>query len=288
MAKNGRKLKAAFLRKEGTQDYLSNLERLKEGGSVAEEQYESLKSEYRQRLTTIDSEIVGIKNEFTRELEDSRRDLKLYRAELEKLGIKYKVGEVRLEKYRSSDQKLRRKMEKIESKISELESLISVSSSADIGVPAARLGFTLPELSSFGEFVSSPQELLTPWTRLLGPVGGLLLFISIFLTWVSAYGFISFSGIQAHALIGAAVIICGLVGIGAAFLTQARTRGLLHIVIGALALIFFLIVFLPDLISDSQEAAAWGVPLIIGAGVYIYLLASIAVIVGGVFDLRAK
>ena len=134
-----KQLEAAFLRKEETQDFLSNLERLKEDSSVSEEQYELLRSEYQRTLASIESEIAAIKNDLNKELVNHKRDLGAYKVEVERLGIKHKVGEIPLERYRSLDQKLMREIEEIEGKISQLEALINANSSVDISVVAERL-----------------------------------------------------------------------------------------------------------------------------------------------------
>ena len=127
MAVNGRKLRSAFVRKQETQDLLSNLEKLKGDGSVTEEQYEPLRSEYKERLAGIESEIVAIKNDLNTELVNCRKDLGVYKVEIDRLGTRHEVGEIPLDKYRSLDQKLRRRIERIESRISLLETLTSAN-----------------------------------------------------------------------------------------------------------------------------------------------------------------
>jgi len=151
MASNAEKLSSAFSRKEDTQSYLSNLEKLKADDSVTEESCQALKTEYGQRLSAIDKQIAELKVELTNELQLHRNDLMAYQTELEKLGAKFKVGELPLENYRASDRKVRAKIQKIEIDISHLETLVGAKSYADMGVLASeresrQINVSLPRL----------------------------------------------------------------------------------------------------------------------------------------------
>jgi hypothetical protein len=132
MASQNKELMSAFMKRDETQGYISNLEKLRGDGSVTEESYQAMKAEYNNRLTTTEKQIAEIKVQLSNELQLRRNDLMAYKTELEKLGTKFKVGELPIEKYRASDRKLRLKIQGIESDISQLETLISAKSSADI------------------------------------------------------------------------------------------------------------------------------------------------------------
>jgi len=224
--------------------------------------------------------------------------------ELERLSLRFKVGEIPLEKYQSSDRKLRKRIGKIQAEITELEKLLRANSSSDIGIlptkprktGARGEGFSIPEASSFTTFISSLEEVKSPRTRLLALAGALFLFISVFMPWASAeaFGFsISVSGLDLSGHLGAAGIICGLLGIAAAFLAESEARGFVHILVGTIPLIVLLIV---NLFSSSslEEFGEYG-KLIEGMikglittreGFVFYIMAAIAVICGGVFERR--
>jgi len=140
------------------------------------------------------------------------------------------------------------------------------------------------------------EELASPRTRLLGLVGGLFLFIGVFMPWVSigAFGFAtSIQGIDLSGHIGAAGIICGLLAIGAAFLAESGAKGFVHILVGAIPLIVLLIVSLVpspslgglgaygNLFEEMIKALTT-----IREGLVFYIAAAIAVICGGVFERR--
>lgn len=137
MRKEERELQAAYSKKEKNEKLLSNLEKMREEGSVTDEQYESMKSQYTQMLNSANAEIEQIKNEVSREIESEQRDLSVYKQELSNLEVRFKVGELGAEDYRKAEQKARSKIEKIESKLSELNKLHEAKSTADVGGPIA-------------------------------------------------------------------------------------------------------------------------------------------------------
>jgi len=137
MVKKEKELQIALSEKERAEGLLSNLEKLKEEGTIDEAQYESMKSQYTQMLNSANTTIEQIKNEISREIESEQRDLDVYKQELSNLEVRFKVGELGAEEYRKAEQKTRSKVEKIESKLSELNKLYEAKSSADVGGPIA-------------------------------------------------------------------------------------------------------------------------------------------------------
>jgi len=89
-------------------------------GSIIQEQYESMKKDYDQRLTAVALEITTLKVQLSHQLEEAKKDLDASRLELDKPEARYKVGEVSLKKYQSLERKTGRKIEKMESGIAEL------------------------------------------------------------------------------------------------------------------------------------------------------------------------
>ena len=304
MAKTANKLQKPFLAKEETERFLANLDKLKSEGTITEEQYNFVKEDYNQRLAAANSEIAQQRVELTSRVGDCQTSLATNKLELERLGLRFKVGELPLERYQRLDRKVRKRISKTEAEIAELERLLKANSSSDIGVPptkltkvgAGRERFSIPEASSFTTFISSLEEVKSPRTRLLALAGALFLFISVFMPWASAeaFGFsISVSGLDLSGHLGAAGIICGLLGIAAAFLAESEARGFVHILVGTIPLIVLLIV---NLFSSSslEEFGEYG-KLIEGMikglvtsreGFVFYIVAAIAVICGGVFERR--
>ncbi len=132
MAKETKKFAEAFAVKDEVEGFLTNLDKLKADGTITEQQHSTLKAEYDIRLNAALSEITRIKSAFKKQLETTQRDMETYKWELGKIEIKYKVGELPVGKYQSSDRKLRAKVEELERDTEELERLIKADSSADI------------------------------------------------------------------------------------------------------------------------------------------------------------
>ena len=137
MVRKEKELQLALSEKERAETLLSNLEKLKEEGTIDETQYESMKSEYTQMLNSANTEIEQIKSEINREIGSEQRDLGVYKQELSNLEVRFKVGELGAEEYRKSEQRTRSKLDKIETKLSELNKLSEAKSSADLGGPIA-------------------------------------------------------------------------------------------------------------------------------------------------------
>jgi len=100
IVKKEKELQMAFSEKERAEGLLSNLEKLREEGTIDETQYESMKSQYTQMLNSANTTIEQIKNEISREIESEQRDLGVYKQELSNLEVRFKVGELGAEEYK--------------------------------------------------------------------------------------------------------------------------------------------------------------------------------------------
>jgi len=299
MSKLTHQLQRAFLAGEGVERFLVNLEDLRSEGSITDEQYAYLKKDYEERLAAAGAAVAQQRLEIKSLLEDHRTSLANSKLESDRLGVRFKVGELPLDKYERLNRKMRKRASNTEAEIAELEKLLEANSASDIGLLPAKPGkaplgeqrFTVPEASSFTAFEGSIGEVASPRTRLLGLVGGLFLFISVFMPWASSGGFgftISYPAGDLSGHLTAAGIIFGLMAIGAAFLAESQTKGFVHIVAGAIALLVLLIVMtVPNRALDTSIAGAisrgW---VTTGAGLVFYIIAATAVICGGVFERR--
>ena len=138
MTKESKRLIEAFAVKDEIEGFLTNLEQLKADGSVTEEQYIATRQEYYRRLGLATSDIARIKNELKEQLEANQRHVEARRHELGNLEVKHRVGELSLERYQSSERKLRTDIQKLERYSEVLTVLIQASSAADIGAPARK------------------------------------------------------------------------------------------------------------------------------------------------------
>lgn len=311
-----KRLQIAFSKKEKAEGLLANLEGLKEEGHVEDDQYEALKGEYTGLLEEGNSEIEAIKEELRGRLEARRQNLDTHTQELKSLEARIKVGEIPKERYEGKVERTRSKVEDLQEEIANLEGLLQADSSADVGgfidVSTGRQGLGeslrgyLPSLESLGgeatsretgEIPSSFGEITVPRTKLIGLIGGLVLLISVFLPWASITGMfsVSYSGIALNGAIGAIGIISGVVCIAATFLTTPNAKGLVHISMGVIALLVMLAVWFsqPTISTGEIPSEYWeefqrGMEEMIqtGPGFYLYILSSLAVIVGGIIEAR--
>lgn len=138
MAKDAKRLLTAFQTKEQIEEFLGNLEKLKAEKSIDESQYGAMKEEYQRRFTAATSDITAGKNDLKGQLERSEHHLETCRFELDRLSVRFKVGELPMEKFQRSEQKLRTAMGKTENSITGLKMLIDATSSAEIHTVRAK------------------------------------------------------------------------------------------------------------------------------------------------------
>lgn len=181
MAKETKRLAEAFAIKDEVEGFVANLEQLKADGTITEEQHTTIKAEYDQRLKAATSEIARIKNELKKQLETIQRDIETYKFELGRLEARYKVGELPLEKYQSSDRKLRATIEQLEQSSKDLTRLIKAKTAADIGAPAKKPGIAAPELPSLTRVATAARRIKLPGGRLLAMIGGAVVLIGVIL-----------------------------------------------------------------------------------------------------------
>ena len=128
-----KQLRLAYSKKEKAEKLLSNLEELKEQGSVTVEHYQSLKQEYEKFLEDAISEVEQIKTEIIGELKKFERNLESLKHDLSNFEARFKVGELPAKNYEKIGGRTQSKIKQTQKKISQLQSLIDSKSSEDIG-----------------------------------------------------------------------------------------------------------------------------------------------------------
>ena len=136
-------LRIALSRKEKVELFLSNLEKLREDGSVTEVQYQDLQSEYRAILEEANNSVKSIKARLRTEFERKAEELENAQREQELWHIRFNVREIRSETYWAQVKPLRKKIEQLKKEVPKLQTLVSAKSTAEIG-GAAKVN--IPEL----------------------------------------------------------------------------------------------------------------------------------------------
>jgi len=312
IGKEAKRFLKALLQKEQIKGFLVNLEKLKSEGNVSTDQYDVMKKDYDESLRAVSSEVEDLKAQVSRQLEEAKRSLDANTWELGKLETRFKVGEFSVENYQKLEHKIRRRIEKLESRIAELGNLTEAESSADIpgfeamsadsrrikGGAPKRLKTEALQMEAFTEFIDSRDDVISPRTKLLCLVGGFLLIISVYLTWVSTkpiFGMsLTFSGSDISGALVASGLICGLISIAAILLARPQGRGLIHISMGAIAIIVLLAMWFSE--PSSSEMGEMGMAIqeavkemiTIREGLYLFALSAVALVIGGLMELREK
>lgn len=276
-----RNLRAALERKEQNQARLSDLERLRERGSVNPEQYGAMKAGYQQNLTVAVSEIANIKNQLKLQLQATEQNLTALRDELEKLDIQHKVGELTLEEYNSSQQKLMKTIDRTDGETSELQRLIAAKSSNQIG-ELHRVGVRFPSGKLSMPNISG-KGILSPLGIASFIIAGLMLISVFFMPALSALG-INISFMQINPGIGIVCLVAALAFAGAVFLKGPTSSGKAHMGIGIVVLLVLSVV----LYMVKHDASNYGYSAFefLAMGFWLYVLAAIAGIVVGVLESR--
>jgi len=127
------KLRTAFLAKEKADNFLANLENLKEEKTVGDAQYRVLKIEYTQLRDDALSQINTLKNTIRKELDEKITKLEIVEQELGYLEARFKVGQLSPKDYMSKSKGPKRKLMDLEKRVSELQTFLDASISAELG-----------------------------------------------------------------------------------------------------------------------------------------------------------
>jgi hypothetical protein len=318
VTKKTKKLVATLVKRDQVAGFLSNLEKLGADGSVSEGHYALIRREYEQRVEAASSEIERLKGELKRQLEIARRDIQVYEWELGKVELRYKAGELTLEKYRNSERKLRGARDKLEEQCEEYARLIAAGSSADCGEVAveavtvagvsarlSRISASLseirlprvklprakrPQLPSLSERAAAQGGMLKPRSRLVGLIAGGLLIISLLLPWLAptealGSGLSSIPGRYISPVILVGGIACGVIVMVASLFLGSGVRGAVHIAMGLTAPGILLALIVTGLLPLTDYVLTL---VVVREGLYLYVAASLMLIVTGLVERRQR
>ena len=308
MANEAKRLITALAAQDQIKGYLAKLDKLKEDGSVTEEQYATAMAEYDQRLAAGSSEVQTLRKDLGRQLEATKRDLETYRFELGRVEARYKVGEIPLARFRSEDKKLRAQIGQLEQSESELADLITADSAAGLIAPATKAKSATPSRASrpttasmsgaparttpsAPTFRMSAADIPGSKLRIAAIIAAVVLLASVRMPWLAASEMLgadlgSEAGVSVSFLAGLGGLIFGIGSIVAAFFVSGRTRGVLHIVAGVLSLAALVAAValgeLPILDTYFRQL------VVLREGFYAYITAGVALAVMGGFERKAE
>ena len=301
-----KKLLEALSAKERAETLLSNLERLKTEGTLEDDEYAHLKLEYSNALAQATVQVDQIHEELDVQVVVKKRDIETYKQQLKNLETRLKVGELDAAQHLKAARKTQRTMTKLEEQVAQMETLRGASNSAELGGTARLSGpdgawsaghsglsrTRVVQLfsSSAGDgsvidLVRSFEEAISPRSKLVAPIAGFFLFVSIFLRWQAfgdSYFRVSVSGSSSSGLV-AMTVLAFLFSTLALGLAHPKVRGGIQLLMGILAIIVAVAVVFGGP-SFSTQGYSLGVTL--REGFYLYMLAAVAVITGGLLSLR--
>jgi hypothetical protein len=207
-----------------------------------------------------------------------------------------------------SQERIRKKIQQSNDKIAELKRSFNASHSSEVGgyidtrpgtsfqARSSSSGISLPDTgmlissikgtaaSDFTEIRTDISEITGSTDQLVGPIGGVLMFISLFLPWVSFMG-MSANIFTIGGFVSAFSLIAALLGIGSAFLVRDNARGTLQFIVGGVTLVY-------QIISNVYSLAKYGslgIDLIIqvlGIGFYLFIIGAVMLTIGGMIELK--
>jgi cytochrome c biogenesis protein CcmG/thiol:disulfide interchange protein DsbE len=129
-------LRLALSKKEKVQLFLSNLEKLKDEGSLDDVQYQDLKTEYNVILNEQQEAVKSIKARLRKEFDSKAEELEATQKDQELVQIRYNVREIRPEVYWAQIKPLRKKVEQLRKEVPKLRTLVNAKSTDELGGPA--------------------------------------------------------------------------------------------------------------------------------------------------------
>ncbi len=295
MRQIAKQLHQALLKKKSVREFQTNLQEMQKAGSVTEQQYHSLSERYAQQMAESDAEIGRLRETLSQHVEKDREELVARREELENLEVRHQVGEIPPKAFQKASQKATRKIERLEARIGSRQRLIEAQSSGDMDnwFSAHGQGETVFSLPLGIGNVGNPLLVLADRRRWPGLAGGVLLLISLGLTWLSVPRLASFSLTEVSDTLFAVGLVGGILALAVSFLAGARFRSIAHLAIAVIALAVWLIVW-P---SGGGDAAA-ELEATLGRmytelahtreGLYMYLAGCGMLVVSGTFLAKAK
>jgi len=311
MAREKRELQRAFSIKEKYEGVLANLDVLNAEESIPDDQFNSMKAEYQQSIEQAIETINRVKTKLAEDIQAEETNIQRQNQELQNLKTRFKVGEITADDLQKAEQRIQRKVQRSQAIIEDLEHLHASKSSADVGGyidaktrtglsgPISFSAVSIPHMdhilsairgttiTDFSEFRTDMNEILKSPLDLVGPAGGVILLISIFLPWFSILGFsqslTDMAGLSSEiGLIVLIELIAALVGIASVFLAWENARGIVLTAMGVIALVTAGII-IPALFDASMGSGIFY--NVTGIWYYVNILAAILMVVGGLIVL---
>ena len=308
MDREAKNLHQALLQKEKTEGFQTNLLKLRDAGSVGQDQYDLLVQQYQGSLTQLASETATLRVAILQEVEGLRGEVEAQRQELSRLDVRFKVGELPLKTLQRASKKLSKRVQRLEARIAVSKRLLEAKSAAEVAqclatrsgrsggaTLAERAAAGVPQASAFSTFTGSWDDMTTPRASIVAATGGFVLLVSVFLRWIAVPELASFPMWDVSGWLLTVGILGGILAVGSGLLAEPRARGFLHTGVGIVALLSLpAVMLLRYLATDTSgplgelhEAvgrAAWNA-IVLREGFYFYLVSVVLLVLGGIREM---
>ena len=295
-------LRSALEERDRLRAFAERLEGLRDEGTLSPEEYASGRADYDGRIEASTKRVDMLKAALGKELEASEREAEMCRLKLESAEAQHEAGDLSAAAFQVEQQRWDAELRRIGQQREAMETALAAEAVTDLGdlapveskqqkttrrAPGKRQA-RAPAPHSDEASSSAPSRRWPP-LRIAALVAAALLFISVRLAWVAptpALGTTSPAdpGVYVSFLAGLAGFLCGLAAIGFSFVRKARTKGILQLVCGLLALAALagaiLLEELPLLNSYFRQL------VVLREGFYLYIVAAAALAVTGIMQSR--
>jgi len=283
--------------------FSARLQGLKDEGSLSAGEYSTGKADYEGRIEASTRRIATLKGALAKELEAIRREAEMCQLRIESAAAHHEAGELTDSAFESETRRWTSQLDRIEEQAAAYEAAIVAESAADIEGPEAATAIEPnpdqipPRTRTRGAAKPSPTneaETRTPsrgWTklRIAALVAAAMLLVSVRLPWIAPTDLLgkelgAAPGISVTFLAALGGVVFGLVAIGSAFIRVPRTRGIVQLLAGLLAIAALVgAVFLGELpLHDSYFREL----IVLREGFFAYLVAGAGLALLGIMQSR--
>ena len=302
MAEGFTGLQSALEERDRLLSFASKLEDLQAEGSLSSAEYSTGKSDYDGRIAATTARIGALKSALRKELEASEREAEMCRLKLESAQAHHEAGDLPDAGFNSEKRRWESQLRGIATREDTLQTALTADSAADLEGLVIAPSTEQPSAPVQKEKKSRPPRAIPAhdtrpptatrgWTRLriAALVAAAVLLVSVRMAWLAPTELLgkdlgAEAGVSASFLAGMGGILCGLTAIGVSFVRNPRTRGVLQIVAGVLALAALIgAVLLGELpLHDSYFREL----IVLREGFFAYVVAALALAVLGFMQRR--
>jgi len=295
-------LRATLEERDRLLGFATRLEDLKAEGTLSAADYSAGRADYDGRINAASTRIQVLKSALRKELEASEHEGDMCRLKVEGAEAHHLAGELSDAEFRAEERRWSAHKRRIDERCSELEIALAAESAedlGDIGLASASEQAAAPDAPEkkakpakpHADAATTSPVVARGWThlRIAALVAAVLLLVSVRLTWLAPSDLLGKnlsgeSGASVSFLAAMGGLLCGLAGIGVSFVRRPRTRGLLQLAAGIVAIgALVAAVFLGELpLHDSYFREL----VILREGFFAYVVAALGLAVLGFLQWR--